>query len=93
MELFCTTVRSRDLAVVGLCSRICDYAIVGTRAIIGEGSVVSTRTEIPDGKGAIGIPAKVVRGVKEDEKKLWGSYKQKYVELASKYKSSLKRIG
>jgi phenylacetic acid degradation protein len=83
----------KDLAVIGLGSRICDYAIVGTWAIIGEGSVVSARTEIPDGKVAIGIPAKVVRDVKDEEKKLWGAYKQKYVELASKYKSSLKRIG
>lgn len=82
----------RDLAVVGLGSRICDYAVVGVWAIIGEGAVVSARSVIPDGKVAVGIPAKIIRHLNEEEKKLWASYKQKYVELASKYKTGLKEI-
>ncbi len=80
-----------DFAVVGLGSRICDYSLIGRWAIIGEGAVVSTGANIPDGKVAVGIPAKVLRDVNDEEKKLWGEYK-KYVELCSRYKTGLKAI-
>jgi phenylacetic acid degradation protein len=81
-----------NFAVVGLGSRICDYAIVGTWAIVGEGAVVATRSEIPDGKVAVGVPARVIREVNQEEKKLWSSYKQKYVDLILRYKHGLKAV-
>ena len=82
----------KDFAVIGLGSRICDYSVVGIWAIIGEGAVVTSRSVIPDGKVAVGTPAKTIRDVVEDEKKEWSFYKEKYAELAGRYKKGLRRI-
>jgi phenylacetic acid degradation protein len=81
-----------DYAVIGLGSRICDYAKIGTWSIIGEGATVSSGSEIPSGKVAVGVPARVLRDVKEEEKILWGRYKEKYAELCQRYKDGLTRI-
>jgi carbonic anhydrase/acetyltransferase-like protein (isoleucine patch superfamily) len=82
----------KDYAVVGLGSRICDYSVVGRWAIIGEGAVVSNGTKIPDGKVAVGVPAKVIRDVNDEERNLWSHYKAKYVELSHRYRIGLKKI-
>ncbi len=82
----------KDYAVIGLGSRVCDYAIIGVWAIIGEGAVVNSSSAIPDGKVAVGVPAKVIRDVNDADKKTWSFYKQKYAELAARYKVGLKRI-
>ncbi len=81
-----------DYAVVGLGSRICDYAVVGVWSIVGEGAVVAAKMTIPDGKVAVGVPAKVIRDVNDGDKKTWGYYKDLYAELARRYGSGLKRI-
>ncbi len=82
----------RDNAVIGVGAIISDYATVGDWAIIGEGAVV--RGEIPDGTVAVGVPAKVVGQVTEEQKKEWRHYKRLYAELASeRYPKSLTRIG
>ncbi len=81
-----------DFAVVGLGSRICDYAVVGVWAIVGEGAVVTSKTIVPDGKVFVGTPAKALRDVTEEDKKVWSFYKQKYAELCQRYKNGLKKI-
>ena len=52
------------------------------------------RGEIPDGKIAVGIPAKVIGEVTEQHKQEWQAYKDMYAELAiTRYPAGLKRIG
>jgi phenylacetic acid degradation protein len=82
----------RDYAVIGLGSRVCDFATVGVWAIVGEGAVVSAQSQIPDDKVAVGIPARVLRDVTEEERNLWSGYKKKYAELATRYKTGLKPV-
>ena len=82
----------RDFAVVGLGSRICDYAVIGVWAIVGEGAVVTSKAIVAVGKVAVGMPAKPVRDVSEEDKKVWSFYKQKYAELCHRYKNGLKKI-
>ncbi|MDA4112299.1 MAG: gamma carbonic anhydrase family protein, partial [Thaumarchaeota archaeon] len=74
-----------DFAVIGLGSRICDFSTVGVWTIVGEGSVVVSKSTIPDGKVAVGTPARVIRDVSEEDKKTWSFYKQKYAELCQRY--------
>ncbi len=82
----------RDNAVIGVGAIVSDYATVGDWAIVAEGAVV--RGEIPDGAVAVGIPAKVVGRVTDEQKKEWLHYKRLYAELASeRYPRSFKRIG
>ena len=81
-----------DNAVVGVGAIVSDYAKVGNWAIVGEGAVV--RGEIPDGAVAVGVPAKVVGEVTEEQKREWLHYKRLYAELAAeRYPRGFKRIG
>ncbi|MHB1908803.1 MAG: gamma carbonic anhydrase family protein [Nitrososphaerales archaeon] len=82
----------KDFAVIGLGSRICDYAVVGVWSIIGEGAVVASGTRVPDGKVAVGVPSKVVRDTNDEDRQVWSFYKEKYAELAYRYKQGLKKI-
>jgi carbonic anhydrase/acetyltransferase-like protein (isoleucine patch superfamily) len=81
-----------DNAVVGVGAIISDYAKVGDWAIVGEGAVV--RGDVPDGAVAVGIPAKVVGRVSDEQKREWLHYKQLYAELAAeRYPRGFRRIG
>lgn len=80
-----------DNVVVGVGAIVSDYAKVGIWAILGEGAVV--RGEIPDESVAVGIPARVVGRVTDEQKQEWRHYKRLYAELASeRYPSGFKRI-
>lgn len=86
------TATIHDYAVVGMGSIISDWAVVGEWAAIGEGAVVTQSTEIPPGKVAVGVPAKVVGDIKQEWKELWGSYKHVYVDLARRYPDGLRLV-
>jgi phenylacetic acid degradation protein len=82
----------KDQAVIGIGAILTDFSVVGEWAIIGEGAVV--RGEVPDGRIAVGIPARVIGQVTEKLKEEWQYYKEKYAELAGvRYPRGLKRIG
>jgi carbonic anhydrase/acetyltransferase-like protein (isoleucine patch superfamily) len=82
----------KDYAVIGVGAVVSDYATVGVWSIIGEGAVVANSQTIPDGKIAVGIPAKVLRDVSDAEKQVWAKYKDIYADLALRYPKGLKRI-
>ena len=71
----------RDNAVIGLGAILTDFSVVGDWAIVGEGAVV--RGEVPDGKIAVGIPARILGDVTAEQKAEWQYYKDKYAELAA----------
>jgi phenylacetic acid degradation protein len=82
----------KDYAVIGLGAVVSDYGTVGVWSIIGEGAVVTSNLTIPDGKVAVGIPAKVIRDVVDSDKELWSKYKEAYADLALRYPKGLRRI-
>ncbi len=86
------TATIHDYVVIGMGSIISDWAVVGEWAAIGEGAVVTQNVEIPPGKVAVGVPAKVIGDVKKEWRELWGSYKQVYVDLARRYSTGLKEV-
>jgi phenylacetic acid degradation protein len=81
-----------DYVVVGMGAIISDWAMVGEWAAIAEGAVVAQKTEIPSGKVAVGVPARVIGDVKPEWRELWGSYKHVYVDLARRYPDGLKEV-
>ena len=82
----------KDNAVIGVGAVLTDFCMVGDWSIIGEGGVV--RGEVPDGRIAVGVPAKVIGEVTDQQKIEWQYYKDKYAELATtRYPRSFKRIG
>jgi phenylacetic acid degradation protein len=82
----------KDYAVIGVGAIVSDYATVGVWSIIGEGAVVTSGMAIPDGKVAVGVPAKIIRDVSDADKQIWIKYKDVYADLALRYPKSLKRI-
>ena len=81
----------RNNAVVGVGAILTDFSVVGDWAIVGEGAVV--RGEVPDGKIAVGIPAKVIGEVQEKHRQEWVYYKSKYAELArDRYPRGFKKL-
>jgi phenylacetic acid degradation protein len=84
--------RIRDYAVVGVGAIVSDCATVGVWSIVGEGAVVASGQSIPDGKVAVGIPAKTIRDVSDSDKDVWSKYKEIYADLALRYPKGLKRV-
>ena len=82
----------KDYAVIGVGAIVSDYATVGVWSIVGEGAVVPSGTSIPDGKVAVGVPAKVVRETSDSDKQVWTKYKDVYADLALRYPKGLRRI-
>jgi carbonic anhydrase/acetyltransferase-like protein (isoleucine patch superfamily) len=56
-----------DGALIGIGAIILDGAVVGAEAIVGAGALVTEGTRIPPRTLALGVPAKVVRELGEDE--------------------------
>ncbi|MFQ6128430.1 MAG: gamma carbonic anhydrase family protein [Thermoplasmata archaeon] len=82
-----------DFAVIGMSGTVSDYAQVGKWAVVGEGAVVTNKQEIPPGKIAVGIPAKIIGDVSEEYKEQWKSFKEIYVGFAKeRYSKGLRRL-
>jgi phenylacetic acid degradation protein len=86
------TATVHDYVVVGMGAIISDWAEVGEWAAIGEGAVITQSTQIPPGKVAVGVPARVIGDTKEEWRELWGSYKHVYVDLARRYPTGLREV-
>lgn len=82
----------KDWALIGMGAIVSDYSVVGEWTVIGEGCVVRNNQEIPDGKVAVGIPAKVITDVRDDYKEKWTNYKTLYADLAARIPKGLKRL-
>lgn len=59
----------REGALVGIGAIVLDGAEVGRNSIVGSGSLVPPGMKIPDHSLVLGIPAKVVRGLDENDLK------------------------
>jgi carbonic anhydrase/acetyltransferase-like protein (isoleucine patch superfamily) len=73
-------------AIVGIGAIILDGAEVGRHSIVGGGSLVPPRMKIPDHSLALGIPAKVVRVLSEEDRK------RSEEQLAEAYQKSRKYL-
>jgi carbonic anhydrase/acetyltransferase-like protein (isoleucine patch superfamily) len=69
-------------ALIGMSATLLKESIVGDCSIIAAGAVVSPGMEIPDGVVAMGIPARVVRDITADERKMLEQSAAHYVEQA-----------
>jgi carbonic anhydrase/acetyltransferase-like protein (isoleucine patch superfamily) len=58
----------QDRVLLGIGCVILDGAEIGSDTIVGAGAVVTPMTVIPPGSLVVGVPAKVVRTLSEEEK-------------------------
>jgi carbonic anhydrase/acetyltransferase-like protein (isoleucine patch superfamily) len=72
-----------DDCLIGIGARILDGAVIEKESIVGAGAVVSPGT-------ALGIPAKVVRPLKDEEFELINRTAEHYIVLKNEYLKYLK---
>jgi carbonic anhydrase/acetyltransferase-like protein (isoleucine patch superfamily) len=68
-------------ALIGIGAIVLDDAEIGDGAIIAAGAVVPPGTIIPPGKVAVGVPARVVRDVRDDDRAYLARVVAAYVDL------------
>jgi len=76
----------REGAIVGIGAIVLDGAEVGRHSIVGGGSLVPPGMKIPDHSLVLGIPAKVVRMLSEEDRK------RSEEQLAEAYEKSRKYL-
>jgi carbonic anhydrase/acetyltransferase-like protein (isoleucine patch superfamily) len=64
---------------------VLSYAVVGSNTILGASTLVSERKYIPEGSLAIGIPARAVRSLNENERLLLSLSAENYSQRAAEY--------
>ena len=77
--------RVGDGALIGIGAIVLDGAEVGEGALVGAGSLVTPGTSVPDGMLAVGAPARVVRRLDDEERRLQTERTLAYVETARRH--------
>lgn len=75
-----------DNTLVGMGAIIMNGAKVGKDCVIGAGALITENTVIPDGSLAVGVPAKVIKQVSDEQKKEFRINAMEYVAEAAEYK-------
>lgn len=74
-----------DHVLVGMGAIVLNHAIVGSNTILGASTLVSENKQIPEGVLAIGVPAKVVRPLTENERPMLSISADSYSKKAAEY--------
>lgn len=72
-------------ALIGIGARVLDGAVIERGAQVGAGAVVTPGTRIPAGQLALGVPARVVRPLSDEEKETIRAIVERYVGLKDEY--------
>jgi len=78
-----------DGALIGIGARVLDGAVIERGAQIGAGAVVAPGHRIPAGHLALGVPARVVRPLTEEESRRIAETVVRYAALKEQYRESL----
>ena len=71
--------------IIGMGAVILNNANIGKNSIVGAGALVPEGKKIPEGSLVLGMPAKVVRDISQDEIEEIKESAEHYYELAQKY--------
>jgi carbonic anhydrase/acetyltransferase-like protein (isoleucine patch superfamily) len=74
-----------DHVLVGMGAIVLNHAVIGSNTILGASSLVSESKQIPEGSLAIGVPAKVVRSLNENERLMLSISAENYSQRAVEY--------
>jgi carbonic anhydrase/acetyltransferase-like protein (isoleucine patch superfamily) len=75
-----------DNVLIGIGAVVLDHAVVGRDSIIGAKALVTTGMQIPPRSMVLGVPARVVRTLRDDEVEKIGQYAAHYVRYAAIYR-------
>lgn len=76
-------------ALIGIGARVLDGAVVEAGAQVGAGAVVTPGQRVPAGHLVLGLPAKVVRPLDDDERASIEAIVERYAALKERYRSVL----
>ncbi|WP_158770076.1 gamma carbonic anhydrase family protein [Paraglaciecola sp. L1A13] len=79
-----------DFTLIGINSVILNGAKIGKHCVIGANSLVTENMVIPDGSLVMGSPAKVVKSIPDQQKKMLEASGQHYVENAKRFLRDLR---
>ncbi len=74
-----------DGCLIGIGARVLDGAVVESGSMVGAGAVVPPGMLIPEGQLALGVPAKVVRPLRDEEFELINRTAERYIMLKNEY--------
>ena len=77
-----------DNCLIGMGSIIMDLAVVGEGSVIAAGALISSNTIIPPRTLKVGIPAKPLREITDDEYTEILESAQHYIDFAQEYSNS-----
>jgi carbonic anhydrase/acetyltransferase-like protein (isoleucine patch superfamily) len=75
-----------DRVLVGMGATILDHAVIGTGSIIGARALVTKHTTIPPRSLVLGMPAKVIRELTDEEVASIDTYAEHYLEYSAIYR-------
>ncbi|MFN8108412.1 MAG: gamma carbonic anhydrase family protein [Thermoleophilia bacterium] len=75
-----------DEALIGMGAIVMNRAVVGAGAIVAAGALVPEGMRIPDGGMAVGVPARVVRELTEEERAGTRSSAAHYVRMIDRHR-------
>ena len=85
----CTTA---DDCLIGMGARILNGAVIESECIVGAGALIPEGKRFEPGSLIVGAPARVVRQVTEEERKLLRASAAHYAEKAARYAAELRTI-
>jgi len=72
-------------ALIGIGATVLNGAIIGSGSIVGAGALVPEGKVIPPGSLAVGVPAKVIRTLTEEDRERIAHAAAHYIELSRRY--------
>jgi carbonic anhydrase/acetyltransferase-like protein (isoleucine patch superfamily) len=82
-----------DGALIGMGATLLNGSRVGRGAIVAAGALLPEGAEVPAGMLAMGVPARVVRPVREGEAARTAAGAEHYVELAARHRQAALEAG
>ncbi|MDH4198877.1 MAG: gamma carbonic anhydrase family protein [Spirochaetia bacterium] len=82
----------RDYAFVGISATVMDNVTIGKFGFVAAGALVPPNFEVPEKTLVAGVPAKIIRPLKDSEIEMIKSVAMSYAKRAEVYKKSLKAI-
>lgn len=79
-----------DYSLVGIGATILSHAEIGRYCIIGAGALITERKQFPDRSLIVGVPAKRVRDVTDEEAEMLEQSAAHYAALGRRYRTELK---
>ena len=74
-----------DNVLIGMNATVLNGAKIGKNSIVGAGAVVSEGKEFPEGSLILGVPAKLIKEVNEEQIQMIQKNADNYVRLSKQY--------